>query len=277
MLWGIPLASVLGLALFRTGASLKPERRTRFVWLVAGSAIALLPVLSAGASMRLLGPAALGASAGIGLVIERALFGRSRQETGAGPANVVVSLVALGLAVSHFAIVPEQAHAFTALAAQKEPEFDARMAWVRARMTPEKSTIVVLRSVSPPTAFVAPFMLRDAAPARFRVLCQAYGRIAVVRSGPRTLDVTQDGNEPLVHFGVGNPVRAVPFQVGEVVEVPGMRVIVGQLDADGLPKKLHFEFDRDLDDPSFFWIQAGVSGFSEAFLPPVGYGMLLAP
>jgi hypothetical protein len=40
---------------------------------------------------------------------------------------------------------------------------------------------------------------------------------------------------------------------------------------------VRFDFDRDLDDPSLWWIVEGVNGFREVQLLPANYGLRLQP
>jgi len=275
----VVLALIVVAALYNTTRSLSEEKAQSIGWLFVGSFIALLPVLSPRASMRLLGPAVIGVSGCVGMLMNATLGARAakaKPKHGASP-GVLGWLVAAGLAYAHFVNVPLSAYNFTKQAALAEPEFDQRLDWVRQHITPGVSTVLVLRGTTPPTAIVAPFMLRELAPARWRVLTQAYGQVVLVRSGPKTLEVSQDGNEPLIHFGEGDVVRALPLKVGETINAPGIRATIVALDEEQLPKQLHFEFDRDLDDPSFWSITEGRGGFREIKLPAVGFGVRLPP
>ena len=151
--------------------------------------------------------------------------------------------------------------------------FERRLTWVREHRDPSKSTVVVLRATTPPTALCAPFMLRDAAPERWRVLTQTFGRVIAVRSGPRTLDMVADGDMPIVLAGYLTP----HVSEGDSVAVPGMRSTIVAVDEQRRPRHARFDFDRDLDDPSLWWIVEGVNGFREVQLLPINYGLRLQP
>jgi hypothetical protein len=279
-LTGTALAVAAAIAFWKAARRLSDEKRDRLTWLFLGSFLALVPVLSPRASMRLLGPAMLGVAGCVGVLLNASFgaFGtRSSKRRRKSSPDLVAWLASMAFVYAHFIRVPLKAYDFTKQAALAEPEFDRRLDWVRQHITPAVSSVLVLRGETPPTAIVAPFMLRDLAPPRWRVLSQAFGRVVLVRSGPKTLEMTQDGNEPLIHFGRGDILRAIPLRVGETISAPGMRATVVALDEEQLPKQLHFEFDRDLDDPSFWPIAEGASGFRDIKLPAVGFGVVLPP
>jgi hypothetical protein len=60
------------------------------------------------------------------------------------------------------------------------------------------------------------------------------------------------------------------MRVNEQFAVPGMRVTVLAVKEDQEPMALRFDFDQDLDDPSFHWLIEGADGFRDARMPPVG-------
>jgi len=127
-----------------------------------------------------------------------------------------------------------------------------------------------LRGVTPPTALTAPFMLRDVAPQRFRVLTETTARITVARPGPKVLVITPTDDGPLLRYGRDDPTRGSPMHFDEQFVVPGMRVTVLAVTDDQEPRALRFDFDQDLDDPSFRWLIEGANGFRDATMPPVG-------
>jgi hypothetical protein len=56
------------------------------------------------------------------------------------------------------------------------------------------------------------------------------------------------------------------------VELSGMRATIVSLRDDGKPRRLRFDFDKDLDDPSYLWVvEKGVT-FEEQKLPAPGFG-----
>jgi hypothetical protein len=56
-----------------------------------------------------------------------------------------------------------------------------------------------------------------------------------------------------------------------------MRVTVMQVDDAGLPRRIRFEFDRDLDDPSMLWVTEGGDGFRLEKMAAKGYGEPILP
>jgi hypothetical protein len=47
---------------------------------------------------------------------------------------------------------------------------------------------------------------------------------------------------------------ALPFHVGDVSTVKGMRVEIMEADAAGIPRRIQFHFDSALDDPALSWV-----------------------
>ena len=52
---------------------------------------------------------------------------------------------------------------------------------------------------------------------------------------------------------------------------------VAATDEVGEPTSLRYEFDRDLDDPTFWWLIEGPAGFREAPHLLVGQELLVQP
>ena len=119
-------------------------------------------------------------------------------------------------------------------------------------------------------------MLRAAAPKHWWVLSQTFEQVTAIRTGPNSLDLIQDEG-PLFATGPNDFFRTAPQVVGEFAELPGLDATVTRVDAEGRPKVVHFELDRDLDDPTVTWIVEGRSGFSEVVPPRVGFGVRLPP
>jgi len=138
------------------------------------------------------------------------------------------------------------------------------------------STVIVLRAYSPPTMLWAPFVLRDSAPPRWRVLTQSGERSVVIRSGQRSIDIVQKA-EPLFPSGPFDLLRVDNFSPADSVDLPGMRATVVEVNEEGRPMRVHFDFDRDLEDPTFDWIVEGIGGFRRFKMPPIGVGVHLAP
>jgi hypothetical protein len=153
-----------------------------------------------------------------------------------------------------------------------------RLALISAVRRPDRpaGTTLVLRARYPPTVLWAPFLLRADAPKHWWVLSQTFARTTAIRTSPTSIEVFEEEG-PLFAIGPVDILRTIPFKVGDVVELVGMRATVLRVDEQGRPKAVRYEFDRDLDGPDVAWISEGKSGFSDVGPPPVGFGFRLAP
>jgi hypothetical protein len=264
-------ASPIGLVL----RNLDATKRSHAIWILAGSVAALAPVLAIEPSVRVLGVVMIGISGWVGLIIDRVWTDRER---GRLPAQTAATWIAALIVVfAHFVWAPIQTVRATDLAMKAEAEFSQRLAWLREHIGRDKSTVIAFRADSPPAIYWTPFMLRDAAPARWRVLSFGAGLMSAIRRTPNTLElVAQD--RPLFPMGPDDFFRNVgELREGSVVQVPGMRVSVLKLDRDKMATRLLFEFDQGLDDPSMQFISERQTGFEEVAPPPVGFGVRLVP
>ncbi len=66
-----------------------------------------------------------------------------------------------------------------------------------------------------------------------------------------------------------------PFQVGQTIEHRGMKIEIHSITDDGRPAAANFHFPRDLEDPSWRWLQWESGGFAEWQPPPVGTSVTL--
>ena len=114
------------------------------------------------------------------------------------------------------------------------------------------------------------------APNHWRVLSQTFEQTVAIRTSPSSIEVSEEEG-PLFPLGPADFFRTIPFKVGDVVEVDGMRASVLGVDDVGRPLALHYEFNRDLDSADVKWISAGRDGFSDVIPPPVGIKVRLAP
>jgi hypothetical protein len=240
----------------------------------------LAPAVLARPSIRVLGVGAIGVAAVVGTVLDMAWEEAKGARNGTARLSrgvVLTGISALVLGAIHLVAIPLAAYQFTRVAAEEEPAFDHRLDWVRERLDQGRSTVVVLRTVTPPSAFMTPFMLRERAPARFRALTQTGSRIVVERDGPRQLEIHPRDGGPLLMFGRTDPLRSSSFATGQTIDVPGLTVTVVATDEVGEPTSLRYEFDRDLDDPTFWWLIEGPAGFREAPHLLVGQELLVQP
>lgn len=269
------LIALLWVPIARTFRALDPERRRRASWMLLGSMLSLAPVLAVEPGARLLAISMVGVSAIVALILDH--WWSSPIPRAQHGAAALTALVALGLAFVHLARAPVNTVWTIRKTQQGYAVFAERMAWVRQRAA-HRSTVVVVRAVSPSAELFAPFILDEAGTVRWRALTYASEHSILLRTGARSIElVARPG--PLFPVGPQDLFRDFDrsLRVGDTVALEGMRVTVLQLDEHDAPRRLRFEFDRDLDDPSMLWITERVDGFREQRLPEVGYGEPVLP
>ncbi len=272
ILLGLGTIAVLAVPLWRVLRGLDERTRSQATWMLAGSVLALLPVLAAEPSIRVLDVSMVGVSGLVGLLLDRAAH-RGTDKGSAGRDVTVVVAIALGLA--HYVRGPVDTVRAIRQYIEAVTGFDKRTAWLREHLDRTKSTVLVLRADSPPATLWMPFMLRDWAPAHWRVLTFRAGLMTAVRRGPRTLEITSR-DHPLFPTGPFDLFRNTDeLHSGDVVEVPGMRATLLQVDDQHAPKQVRLDFDVDLDDSSVQTISERESGFEEVALPAVNFGVRL--
>jgi hypothetical protein len=220
-------------------------------------------------SVRLLGVSMIGVSATVALIIDRAWFPPEGDER-RGAAELI-ELAALGLAFVHLVLAPVDTWLANRQSAHATYAFNERTAWVRDHAG-GSTTIVALRTES--FLLSMPLMFHDRV--RWRLLTLGSPRSLVLRTGDRAIEMVSNP-EPLMPNSLQINFRSELLRAGDVVDVPGMRVTILQLDSDGAPHRIRFEFDRDLDDPSMFWVAEGSTGFREQKPPAPGYAELVEP
>lgn len=245
------------------------QRRRAFV-LLTGSVVSLLPLAATQPSTRLLGIPMLGICGVFGIVVHalcRALV--------TAPKNMrpVAGLAVVACAYGHLVRPPIYARAFAGEATAAESRDLSYLDTIRAAAG-RADTIIVARAVSPALVLWAPFVLKDPQFSRWRVLSQTVGRSVLVRSGPRVVDVLQDGG--VFPTGDFDLLRVKSPQPGDQTEIPGMRAAVIEVDASDQPTHIRYEFDRDLDDASVAWIVDGRTGVRRIRAPAVGTAVRLA-
>jgi hypothetical protein len=276
-LLGAGTVALLVPPLVRVLRGLDEDERRRASWMLIGSVVALAPVLSVEASKRLLGVSMVGVSGVVGLVLDRIWFPDAPPPR-RGLAELA-GLLAAALGFAHFVRAPIETIVIMRASTRGAEAYASRAEWLREHLDPRtRSTVVLLRGNSSETVLWGPFVLGDAAPDRWRVLSFASGRELLLRTGPRSVELVQS-ERPLFAVGPDDLFRNVgSLNVGESVELPGMKATLLQADEHGLPKRVRFELlDRDVDDPSVQWLAEGADGFREETLPPVGYGTPVMP
>jgi hypothetical protein len=189
-------------------------------------------------------------------------------------ATVDVAVVLL-IAYVHVVSALIETRRLSLVAVQEENSSLARLSRV-ARPSNPADTTLMLRANLPPTVLWTPFVLREGAPQRWRVLSQTFEQIAAIRTSESSIDVAAE-NGSLFALGPTDILRTTPFKVGDVVEIPGLRATVNSVDEEGRPRTVRYEFDQNLDGPGVAWMSEGRMGFGEVRPPPVGFGVRLAP
>jgi hypothetical protein len=242
------------------------ERR-RAMWLIGGSVLALLPLMAVGPAVRLLTIPMLGVSGGVALILDHVWFPR-RVQPRHGAAEWT-ALCALGLAFAHLVRAPLDSWLAHRELRRMAIKFEDEMAWMHEHAE-GKSMVVLLRANWFQTLFVAPLMVEGEVPVR----CLSFdsGRSLLLRTGPNSIELVA-GSVALFPVDPDDLVRKpdIPLAVDDSVQLPGMRATIVAL-RDGKPRRLRFEFDRNLDDPSLLWVvEKGVT-FEEQKLPSPGFG-----
>jgi hypothetical protein len=270
--WATPViaigfASLLAVPVTNTFRALDVEKRRRAHWMLLGSLISLFPALSVDPSARTLGVSMVGVSAVAALVIDCAWFPQAPEPRG-GLAELT-GIAASGLAFTHLVLAPVDTGLANRHYARMTNLFNERAGWVRDHAG-QRDTIVALRADS--FLLSMPLIFRNRT--RWRLLTLGSPRSLVLRTGDRAIEMISNP-EPLMPEGVQIKFRMQMLREGEVIDVPGLRATVLKIDADGAPLRIRFDFDRDLDDPSMFWVTEGATGFREQKPPSVGYAELV--
>jgi hypothetical protein len=265
---------LLGLAIARTFRVMPRSFRVDAAWLLVGSVLAIVPVLAVIASARLLGVPMVGIGAVVALVLTEAWFPAHPPER-RGLAELT-ALVALGLALVHFVAAPFRGLVNTRLASAVGTVMNSRIDWARERAA-GKSEVVVLRAETIGTVLFTPSAMGDL-DLPWHVLSYKADHVLVLRTGERSLELVASP-KPLFKMDTSEVFRPNDgtLHVGDVVEVPGIKVTVLQLQKDGVPRRARFDFDRNLDDPSILWINETFAGFEEQPPPTKGQGQPLVP
>ena len=270
-------AGLLAVPVTRAIRGLSAAERPRAVWMLVGALVSLGPVLAVEPSRRLLGVSALGVSAIAALVMDRAWF---PAEPGTQPrrgAAEYSSLAALALGFVFLVRGPIDTVAMSRAVAISGSIVRDRMTSVRDRIG-QSDTVVALRANAPSALLFSPFTIDRATPVRWRLLTYASGRSLLLRTGERSIELVASPH-PLFPVGPKELFRNYnqSLRPGDVVSIADMRVTILQVDEAGLPRRIRFEFDRDLDDPSMLWVTEGQDGFRQEKLPAKGYGAPIVP
>ena len=258
---------------WRVISSLDDSVRRDAIALLAGSVLALLPVLAVSPTPRLLGVNSIGMSAIVALVVDHAWF---RSEAKVAD---LTGLVATGLAFVHFIYGPTSAW----LTCEQLRKTSSAFAIEAARLGKTvddfaNADLVVIRGLG--GMFFGPFSLdRKATPvAHWAILAQT-GHVLVLRKDPRTIEVILPTGRTLYPTGDANLFRsdAEPMKPNDTLTAQGIRATVVKIGDGGAPSDVLFAFDRNLDDRALRFLSERFDGFRDVTLPEPGFGMPLEP
>jgi hypothetical protein len=258
-------------------SALEPRLRSRAGVLLLGSHFALLPVLAVDPSPRVLGAAMLGLAPLFGLVMAHAWFPASPPER-RGVAEMT-GLAALGIGFAQFIHAPATAFMIGEHYRRTSLNFVEAIDDLRERLPdPPHDQLVVLRGG--PSSFFAPFALAGSGkmPARWRVLATT-GHALGLRRDERAMDLVVPRGQSMLSWFSWDLFRntATTFTAGQVVDTPGLRATILEVGPEG-PRRVRFELDRNLDDPTNVWITESSKGeFPEAKPPRPGFGQPYDP
>jgi len=258
-------------------SALEPRFRSRACVLLLGSQLALLPVLAVDPSPRVLGLSMLGLAPLFGLVMAHAWFPATPPER-RGVAEMT-GLAALGIGFAQFIHAPATAFMIGEHYRRTSVSFVDAIDDLRDRLPdPPSDQLVVLRGG--PSSFFAPFALAGSGkmPARWRVLATT-GHALGLRRDARAMDLVVPRGQSMLSWFSWDLFRntATTFREGQVVETPGLRATILEVGPEG-PRRVRFELDRDLDDPTNVWITESSKGdFPEAKPPKPGFGQPYDP
>jgi len=281
-LWALALAALACVALLfvpvRRMLSTGPrDTREHGTWLLTGSCLAMVPMLSVMPSSRVLGASELGIAGVIALVLDRAWFPET-PDPRSGAAEWA-GLVAVVLGFAHLVHDPVTSFLTSKNFRLDAMRFTEHVKELRARVhDPAIADVVLVRGLSG-SVFVLPYAIdaRGTPPARWRIL-GLVGHILVLRRDARTIDVVTRPERGIFPIGEGNLFRGAgaPLVAGDVIRATGMKVTILDVGEAG-PRRVRFEFDDALDAPSRVWIADGAEALTDATLPEPGFGKPFDP
>lgn len=273
----IPLAIaaallVTGLAFLLRAAAreLPPDESRHLRWLFAGALISLLPVTSTSPSNRLLLAGSLGAAACLAVVLRQAwrLKGKFLP-------------VALGLGFFHLVLPPLLWLAFSFAFSMGNARAERIQRTLEAELDQTKvanQRLVALWNDPFGTMATAANWIASGAPAprALWTLSLAPAEHRYTRTGPSTLELDLAAESRLLTSEVEffcRPPGSTPF---ESVELDGLSVQVIDRDKAGI-RKVRFEFDRELEDPSLVFLGWKDGAMHVVAPPPMGDSLYASP
>lgn len=283
-LWAICLGVALLLVLFvlavrRLWPELDTTQRHTHGWLLLGSLAAMVPVLAAVPSARLLAVSALGMAAVVATFLDECW---SPKDPTRRRHPELVGLVATALAFTQLVHGP-MASLLSGLGVRRNAHVSDQAARALAKRIDDEhpAEIDVVRGGG--QAFFGPFALalyrRDEAgnDPPWHVLSQTQHVLALVQEG-NVLELKSSEKGPLIPGGRDNLYRDTSrlYRPGDTVERDGMRVEILEVGSEG-PTRARYTFARALHSNAHLWLDERAIGLSPADLPPVGFGAPFDP
>ena len=248
-------------------------------WLVAGAALALLPVLGSFISSRLVVPASVGFFALLGTALWFAA-GAARR----GPRHVVALATLAAAIVLYVDVVGAVRMGRFALREYRHIAHSVT-AWplsapIDDRVASQTRVVLVSAQDRESAAFFAFTRFAHGHPMvkEFRLLSGAYAAHQLMRIDARTLELRVLGGADQVNNSVvGSHTRAADdtLHAGDRVELAGLRVEVLAVQY-GQPVRMRYRFDVPLEDPSLLFVRSTPTGLQPFELPSTGQSMLVA-
>ena len=215
----------------------------------------------------------IGVAGLVGMLLERAWFVPEQEPRDRSASAQISGLMIVLLAFAHLVHAPGAAWLSSLRMRDLGRQFVDQAESLRSRLiSPDKQDFVVLRgSVN---ALYMPFILdpEGRLPVRWRILSQT-SHALVRRTGPRTLDIVVGPDERLYSSRRDNLFRDDPstMRVGDVFKMPGVQVTILKVGSAG-PQRARYDFEKDLDSPTFTWLVENNEGFLIERPPLVGFG-----
>jgi hypothetical protein len=274
----VAVAAPIGVVVWRTLRDAEPRAGNTARWLLVGSWIALVPVLAVVPAPRVLGASILGVAPCVALVLDAMWFPSAIVDRATLPLRErryaeLAGLVAIALGYLHLVHGPATAWLMNRHFRDSSLAYEAQLESMR-RLAGDVpgSEIVVVRGMA--GSFFAPFAAgpRGAPPVRYYMLSQS-SHVLVLRTGERSFDMIGPTDGGVFPLGEGNLYRdlGTPVAEGDTFELPGLRATIVQM-SGAWARRVHFEFDDDVDLEDLVWLNENRKGYLSATLPDVGFG-----
>jgi hypothetical protein len=269
--------ALLLLAIFAITIAPLWRRRPVCRFWVLGAVLSLPPACATFPMDRLLIFAGVGAMAAIALLFADWLEGAEQRLSRARRA-MATAVVAL-LALSHLMLAPLLLPLRVWLLGYMASTGQRLEASIPTDEAVREKTLVILSSSAELTTFPAWMerqVLGTPRPRHMRLLATCFADLRVSRLDAAALRVRPErgflDNETLrMARGLSRP-----FRPGDSIALPGLRVRVNEVTADGRPAEADFDFGRPLEDGSLLWTRLRAGGTLAPWSPPkVGETVLL--